>query len=164
MNFQRFECAQGRDEETGGRRSEEPRRFRTGNGQGIAFVLATVLDSWARDPNVERCTKAAAATQNAIASSKTGKRAPRSPGSFSRGRHGTASSKEPGPVPSRSGVNTLAARPPTPAAAHPSALPSPPSSPSCVSDASRLFAGCQSPRASCCFLYCCNFQGTLWQG
>ena len=72
----------------------------------------------AQDLNVERCTKAAAATQNAIASSKTGKRAPRSPGSFSRGRHGTASSEEPGPVPSRSGVNTLAARPPTPAAAH----------------------------------------------
>ena len=113
----------------------------------------------AQDLNVERCTKAAAATQNAIASSKTGKRAPRSPGLFSRGRHGTASSEEPGPVLSRSGVNTLAARPPTPAAAHPSALPSPPSSPSCVSDASRLFAGCQSPRASCCFLYYCTGEG-----
>ena len=49
---------------------------------------------------------------------------------FERCKHVSGSSKEPGPVPSMSGMSEIAACPRSPIADHPKALPSPASSPS----------------------------------
>ena len=90
----------------------------------------------AQNPNIEQYMKAAAAVQNAIqcyciiydekkrATNQT------SLGHFFKRVDRVESSKEPEPVPSKSGMSEIAACPPSPIADDPSALPSPTSSPS----------------------------------
>ena len=90
----------------------------------------------AQNPNVERYMKVAAAVQNAIQCYRViydeKKRAATqtSLDRFFKRVDRMESSKEPEPVPSTSGVSEIAARPPSPIADDPSALPSPTSSPS----------------------------------
>ena len=90
----------------------------------------------AQNPNVERYMKVAAAVQNAIQCYRViydeKKRAATqtSLDHFFRRVDKIETSKEPEPVPSTSSVSEIAACPPSPIADHPSALPSPTSSPS----------------------------------
>ena len=92
--------------------------------------------SEAQDLNVERYMKVAAAVQKAIQCywviSDEKKRATTqtSLDRFFKRVDRIESSKDPEPVPSASGVSDIAACPPSPTADHPSALPSPTSSPS----------------------------------
>ena len=110
----------------------------------------------AQDPNAEQYTRVAAADQNAIQCYRViydeKKRATTqtSLDRFFKRVDRLESSKEPAPEPSTSGMSAIAARPPSPIADVPSALPSPTSSPPPVSNSSCLFTRCQPLYASCC--------------
>ena len=123
--------------ERDGRKNEEPRRFRTGNGQGIAFVWATVLVSLAQDPNAEGCTKAAAAVQNAVQRCRViwdGEERPTQPWIVFLKRVDMELNPAGNQDPSRQGQAWTRLQlgphphPPSPTAAHPAALPPPPPS------------------------------------
>ena len=116
--------------------TEELKRFTTQEmARGFSLCEEALLVFEAQGPNVERYTKVAAAVQNAIQcyrviyDEKKKSCYPDTTGSFFKRVDRTESSKEPEPVPSTSGVSEIAACPPSSTADHPSALPSPTSSP-----------------------------------
>ena len=117
--------------------TEEPKRFTTQEmARGFSLSEEALLVFEAQDLNVERYMKVAAAVQKAIQCywviSDEKKRATTqtSLDRFFKRVDRIESSKDPEPVPSASGVSDIAACPPSPTADHPSALPSPTSSPS----------------------------------
>ena len=117
--------------------TEELKRFTT---QEMARVFSlfeeALLVFEAKDLNIQRYTKVAAAVQNAIQcyhviyDEKKGATTQTSLGRFFKRVDRIKSSQEPETVPSMSGVSEIAACPPSPIADNPSALPSPTSSPS----------------------------------
>ena len=117
--------------------TEEPKRFTTQEvARGFSLFQEALLVLEAQDLNVERYTKVAAAIQNAIQcyrviyNEKKRATTQTSLDRFFKRVDTLESSKEPAPAPSVSGVSAIAARPPSPIADDPSALPSPSSSPS----------------------------------
>ena len=138
VNFQRWECAQRKDEERQEEEvTEELKRFMMQKmARGFSLFEETLLVFEAQDPNVERYTKVAAAVQNAIQcyhviyDEKKKATTQTSLDCFFRRVDGLECSKEPEHVPSTSGVSEIEACPPSPIADNPSALPSPTSSPS----------------------------------
>ena len=116
--------------------TEEPKRFTMQEmARGFSLSEEVLLVFEARDPDVERYTRVAAAVQNAIQCSRVlygeKKRATtQTPlDCFFKRVDGIESSKGPEPVPLTSRVSEIAPCPPSPIADNP-ALPSPTSSPS----------------------------------
>ena len=117
--------------------TEELKRFMTQEvARGFSLFEEALLVFESQDRNVERYTKVAAAIQNAIQcyrviyNEKKRATTQTSLDCFFKRVDRIESSKEPGPVPSTSGLSEIAACPPSPIADDPSALPSPTSSPS----------------------------------
>ena len=115
--------------------TEEPKRFTTQEmARGFSLFNEALLVFEVQDPNVERYKKVAAAVQNEIQcyhviyDEKKRATTQISLDHFFKRVDRIQYSKEPEPVPSRSG-EWNAARPPSPVADNPSALPSPTSPP-----------------------------------
>ena len=108
----------------------------TGNDKQTFFISGGSVSFEAQDLSVEQYRKVAAAIQNAIQCYRvTQDKEKRATGQTSRDcffkrADRIESSKESEPVPSMSGGSETAARPPSPVADDPSALPSPTSPPS----------------------------------
>ena len=135
-NFQRYEHTQRKDEERQEEEvTEERRDSRCRKWHGDFLSLRRPVFE-AKDPNIERCTKFAAAVQNAIQcypviyDEKKRATTQTSLDCFFKRVDRIESSEESEPVPSTSGVGEIAACPPSPIADNPSALPSPTYSPS----------------------------------
>ena len=113
------------------------RDHNAGDGQGIFCIWGGTISFETQDLNLERYTMVAAAVQNAIQRYRViydeGKRATTQMSwnhYFSRRKIELKPAKEPGTVPSASGMSDIAACPLSPIAADPSVLPSPSSPPS----------------------------------
>ena len=117
--------------------TEEQKRFTTQEtARGFSLLEEALLVFEAQNPNVEAYTKVAGATQNAVQcycviyDEKKRATTQTSLDHFFKRADRIESSKEPEPVPSRSGISEVATCPPSPITDNPSALPSPTSSPS----------------------------------
>ena len=103
--------------------------------KGFSLFEESLLVFEAQDPNVKRYMKVAAAIQNAIQcyhviyDEKKRATTQTSLDPFFKRVDRIESSKEPEPMPSKSGMSDIAACPPSPIAHDPSVLPSPTSSP-----------------------------------
>ena len=100
--------------------------------KGFSLFEESLLVFEAQDPNVKRYMKVAAAIQNAIQcyhviyDEKKRATTQTSLDPFFKRVDRIESSKEPEPMPSKSGMSDIAACPPSPIADDPSAVPSPP--------------------------------------
>ena len=163
MNFQRRECAQGRN---GERRKEEWRtqEIQDRKWPGDCLCLSHGVSFSGPGPKCRRVHEGRRSRSECSPALpchlRRGRETHTALDRFSQeGRHGTESSREPGPEPSRSGMNTLTARAPPPPPLSYRCPPCSSAASSSVSDSSRLSARCQPPCASCCLLYYCTGEG-----
>ena len=142
--------------ETGGRSNWRAKEIhKSGNGEGVFFIWRGTVSSWGTGPECrtvqEGCSSHSGCSKvHATTSSMMRKRATSqiSLDQFLKRAHTTESSKEPGAVPSISGISEIEDCPPSPTTDDPSALSFPTSSPH-PSHSSCLFSQFQLLYVSC---------------